>query len=1335
MADLRLGILIEGEADFHKADAGATAYLSKFEKAHSNTLKAAGQHYDQYRAGALNNIKTVEQYREEWSNKSTKSLVLNIKKIQDARVDEQRDIAKAAAEADTVSLRRHKNELERLTLESRALKQVSIERSAVQSQGLGGIIGQMGTGRSLFNAGNLETLKGVGMQAGQSALGGGMLTSSLAAVGPVGLAAAAAIGALSFGLKKAIDVGAEFEDKMAELSAITGVSGGVLTNLGEKARKLGVEFGEGASSGVEAFKLVISALGPSIANNAEALNTMGRDVMTLAKAAGVDAPQATAVLTNTLMQFGGANLTAAQQAEQTTRIMNVMAAGAKEGAAEIPDLSEAIKIVGTVAAQSKVSIEQTTAAIEVMSQQGLRGQEAGTGFRNVLLELSAGGKKAQGALKDLGLTYEDVNPAKVGLDVSLERMRVAFSNVGDEVRSARDKQLLFGKENIASANILMQNAGAIRDMTKAVTGTNEATDQAAKRQNTFNESMKRASAEFADMGISVFQIIQPALTKVSDLFGVVAHILHDTLPTAFHIAIAPIEFIYKVIAKLVDWTGLAIGKFYDWITSFTAVRLIIFEVRTRIEDFVNWIEAAYKTTMNFIHGITSTIDKILGKKQVVIPVVIKPEVSADPLAPPPITGDGGADDEKKDKDAYTAEKTRLDNIHGQRKLDLLKRLQTDLETEDSYKHKELELEVQHQQELVDLSHEHQKGHRDDVLSSETALVNAQMAIRKLDTEDTKKATKIKTDEYKKELAEWQGKLQGILHALGIQTTAEEEHAKKRLEIRQRLEDWEAQLIENKTDRETAQENLRYLRMKENIGREFTLKADYLKATELLEKEHADKLREIQDKSSADIKAVSQSGIQSVLTQVNEQFSKTLSLGQQSGNVVVNAFRAMATEGLNLLKQHILEKIAGLLANKSGGGASSDKEPKEVSGIIGGGASALSSIFGGLGSKTPGFGDIGGGQKKNGILDWIAALPSREVGGETGKGGLFKLHPNELVLNSEEAESYRQLLGVGGNKGRGNSSLFESFGQITVPKLPGSTDATSASGALASGREHKSLLAWSSTPEGQKAKRLSQYEDQKQEEAAKSFGLTVEEYKASQEKIRDNVKELITMPPKMGAELIGGEVAGTALMSTKLASAAAHNSSEIFETLGGMFGEHGARIGSQLGHAGVHHIASSLGEHAANSLVESAEGEKTEDNTKATEKLTQTLEKVAQPKSLKGGAPKSGDILGMASPLLGMIPGLGSFLPALGPLLSGFGLADGTDDWMGGPVKVGEHGSEIVNLPRHARVVPHGQSGGVGMDTDKIVAAITAIPRTTILDQDRQRLSANRSLRDERRTAL
>lgn len=402
--------------------------------------------------------------------------------------DEHAKIRNAMAATDSKATRASLQQQEKAVAEEkRLLYQLAKEQDAVLTQGAGAKAGILGVGRNLIN--NLPM---------------------------VGMGATAAIGA-AFGA--AVGKGSEFQDSEKELSAITGVVGADLESLSQKARELGPRFGLEAAGGLDAFKLAISALGPSIAQDQAALKEMGTDILTLAKAGGVDAPQATSTLTDTLNQFGLATGTAAEQAAQMTRITNVMAASAKVGAAEVPDLGASMKVVGTIARQAGLNVEQTAAMIEVFSQAGIRGGEAGTGLRNVLMNMSAGTKEASDALEMVGLKFKDINPRVVGLDVGLDRLRTAYLKLNNPVAQAGFLQHMFGKENAAAANIMMNGVETYRSFTQQVTGTNEATSQAATRMETFSAKVGVLKAKVVDLAIGAFKVMEPYLSKAIELFS------------------------------------------------------------------------------------------------------------------------------------------------------------------------------------------------------------------------------------------------------------------------------------------------------------------------------------------------------------------------------------------------------------------------------------------------------------------------------------------------------------------------------------------------------------------------------------------------------------------------------------------------------------------------------------------------------------------------------------------------------------------------------------------------------------------------------------------------
>lgn len=281
---------------------------------------------------------------------------------------------------------------------------------------------------------------------------------------------------ISDSLKSFSGAGVGFEQSMADLSSITGITGKELTDLGRVARETGKSSGLGAASAVEAFALLASQIQVDRIGM-EGLKTLQKETITLAQAGGMSMTDAATAVAGMINQFG-------LEATEANRVINVLAAGSKYGSAGITELSQSFKVVGGVASAAGLSVEQTAGALEVLSKNNLKGSEAGTALRNIMIKL-------QTTLgQDLG---------KIGLSNALEGLKPKLNDVTYLAK-------LFGEENVAAAQFLITNASAVGEMTEAVTGTNVAQEQAAIRTNTTAERMKQIQATIDDYKISLFNL-------------------------------------------------------------------------------------------------------------------------------------------------------------------------------------------------------------------------------------------------------------------------------------------------------------------------------------------------------------------------------------------------------------------------------------------------------------------------------------------------------------------------------------------------------------------------------------------------------------------------------------------------------------------------------------------------------------------------------------------------------------------------------------------------------------------------------------------------------------
>lgn len=319
--------------------------------------------------------------------------------------------------------------------------------------------------------------------------------------------------------EEATGSGMEYEQAMADLVAITGIAGKELEEIGRVARKTGEESGLGATGAVNAFTLLASQIQIDKIG-LQGLMTLQKETITLAQAAGMDMVDAATAMAATINQFG-------LEATEANRVINVLAAGSKYGAAEISDLAQSFKVTGSTAAAAGLSVEQTAGALEVLSQSNLKGAEAGTALRNILLKMQT----------VLGIDF-----TKNGLDDALAALQPKLDDVTYLAK-------LFGAENIAAAQYLITNAQAVGELTKQVTGTNVAQEQAAIRTDTAAEAYKRLQAKMDDVKISIFEAtgaLAPYIAVTGDALPIVASLMAVIGSTA-----QTIDFFHKhtVLAK------------------------------------------------------------------------------------------------------------------------------------------------------------------------------------------------------------------------------------------------------------------------------------------------------------------------------------------------------------------------------------------------------------------------------------------------------------------------------------------------------------------------------------------------------------------------------------------------------------------------------------------------------------------------------------------------------------------------------------------------------------------------------------------------------------------
>jgi TP901 family phage tail tape measure protein len=382
---------------------------------------------------------------------------------------------------------------------------------------------------------------------------------------------------------KLVAPGAAFNAQLKDLEALTGVTGDALNELGDKGRATAKVFGGDASAMLESYKGVLSRFGPDIAKDQDALDLMGRDIATLSKTMKNDAVGAMDALTTSMLQFGVDLSNPMKAAQEMTTMMNVMAAGAKEGAAEVPQITNALAVAGVQALSSKVSFVETNAAIQALAQGGKYGAEAGTALRNVMGKMAGIDvvpKEAAEKLKKLGVNYDIVSDKTLPFTTRLRELKKAQ---GDATIMAQ----IFGVENAAAAEILLRSADYQDQLQTKITGTNTAVEQANVVMSGYNEKMSRVKAWFTDIAIGMFDVTSKISPFVDGLAGGVMILANFANAKQGVVMLFDALKTMPVIGKIVTWgSSLVTGGFGMMATGAKALGVAIMNI-----PIIGWIAA------------------------------------------------------------------------------------------------------------------------------------------------------------------------------------------------------------------------------------------------------------------------------------------------------------------------------------------------------------------------------------------------------------------------------------------------------------------------------------------------------------------------------------------------------------------------------------------------------------------------------------------------------------------------------------------------------------------------------------------------------------------------
>ncbi len=309
---------------------------------------------------------------------------------------------------------------------------------------------------------------------------------SVAAKAKIGLLLGAGVGAV------AVKMAANFEQAMARVQALSGATGQAFVSLENQARDLGRTTVFTANQAAEAMSFFALA-----GFKAEKIIGSMPATLDLAAAGQIDVAQAADI---TAKIMSGMGLTV----DELTNTVDVLTKAFTTSNTDLIQLGEAMKFVGPVAKSAGKSIEETTAAIQVMSNAGLQGTLAGTALRNIFSKLSGGTKSTVDVFKSLGVAMKTSTGGMRPLADIVDDMNASMANLGEADKLANLMTAFGLRAGPGMATLLAAGGDALRQYEKNLQNAGGTAKKIAEIQlATFTGKWKLMTSALTDTAIII----------------------------------------------------------------------------------------------------------------------------------------------------------------------------------------------------------------------------------------------------------------------------------------------------------------------------------------------------------------------------------------------------------------------------------------------------------------------------------------------------------------------------------------------------------------------------------------------------------------------------------------------------------------------------------------------------------------------------------------------------------------------------------------------------------------------------------------------------------------
>lgn len=344
-------------------------------------------------------------------------------------------------------------------------------------------------------------------------------------------------------VKKSID----FDDSMRKVKATSGATSGEFQQLRDKALEMGAKTKFSASQSAEALNYMALA-----GWDTKEMMSGIDGVMQLAAASGEDLGAVSDIVTDSLTAFG-------LKAKDSGHFADVLAQTSSKANTDVRGMGEAFKYAAPVAGALGYTVEDTSIAIGLMSNAGIKGEKAGTALRTMFTNLAKPTKAMKNQMDELGISITDSKGNMLPMRDVMDQLRGKFKGLSKD-QQASAAATIFGKEAMSGALAVINASDEdYKKLTKSIDNSAGASKRMAdEMEGGIGGSIRRMKSSIESLAISIGDVLAPYIKKLAEFIADAAAKLNE-MPKGTQKVVVGLGLIAAAIGPLLVTLGVMVS--------------------------------------------------------------------------------------------------------------------------------------------------------------------------------------------------------------------------------------------------------------------------------------------------------------------------------------------------------------------------------------------------------------------------------------------------------------------------------------------------------------------------------------------------------------------------------------------------------------------------------------------------------------------------------------------------------------------------------------------------------------------------------------------------------